>query len=270
VDVSSVVAALGAVSMLVAPGAEAQTETAEPAGPPRDIISRPLVLAPGAFDLRLTLAINLQQRLISEPTALSPDLWWGVLPRLTIGLIHSDDSLDQIATTGSFCVHADASAASTCARRYKGSGLDVRYSAREGQFALAPRVRVVIRDLDPVKPAMTGGALVRWAHGRFAILADPYLRVPLGNAKLGNRFAINVPVWLAIQPATGWMIALRGGFESDLAVIHDGSHIPAAIDTTACVTSHVDVGVEAGWGSLLGPQRDARHATLMVWAGWRD
>jgi hypothetical protein len=255
--------------LLMAPGAQAQTEPAEASPPPDDIISRPLVLAPGAFDVRLTLAVNLQQRLITEPTALSPDAWWGVLPRLTIGLIHSDDSLDQIAASGSFCVKTGQSTMSPCARFYKGSGIDVRYSAAEGHFALAPRLRVMIRDIDPVKPAATVGALVRWAHGRFAIIADPYLRVPLANAPLGNRLAINLPVWLAIQPAAGWMLALRGGFESDLVVIDDGGHVPIALDVTARATASLDLGLEGGWAGLLGPQHDARHATLMLWAGWR-
>lgn len=263
------VVALGAASMLMmAPGAQAQTEPAE--APPDDIIARPLVLAPGALGVRLTLAVNLQQRLITQPTALSPDAWWGVLPRLTIGLIHSDDSLDQIAASGSFCVKPGASTTSTCGRFYKGSGIDVRYSAVEGQFALAPRLRVVIRDIDPFKPAATLGALVRWAHGRFAIIADPYLRVPLANAPLGNRTAINLPVWLAMQPASGWMLALRGGFESDLVVIDDGGHVPVAFDVTARATPSLDLGVDAGWAGLLGPQHDARHATLMLWAGWHD
>src|SRR5690349_9012946 len=160
---------------------------AEPAASPDDLIARPLVLEPGTLDARLTLAINVQPRLITEPTALSPDAWWGVLPRLTVGLIHSDASLDQIATSGSFCIKTSTS---TCARLYKGSGIDVRYSAIEGQFALAPRLRAVIRDLDPLKPAVTLGALLRWTRGRFALTGDPYLRFPLANAPLGNRFAI--------------------------------------------------------------------------------
>jgi len=261
VDVSPVVVALGAAGVLVM----AQGAQAEPS--PDDVITRPLVLEPGAFDARLTLSINIQQRLVSEPTALSPDLWWGVLPRLTIGLIHSDDSLDQIATSGSFCVKTSTS---TCAQFYVGSGIDVRYSALEGQFALAPRLRAMIRDTDPFKPAMTLGALMRWTHGRFAIIGDPYLRVPLANAPLGNRFAINLPVWLAVQPATGWMLALRAGFESDLVVIRDGGHVPAGVDATARVTSNLDLGLEFGWAGLLGPQHDARHATLTVWAGWHD
>jgi hypothetical protein len=264
VDVLPAVVALGAASMFLV---ALQPQEARAQAAPDDLITRPLVLEPGAFDVRLTLAFDIQQGAIAEPTALSPDAWWGVLPRLTIGLIHSDASLDQIATSGSFCVRMNTS---TCAQRYKGSGVDVRYSALEGQFALAPRLRAVLRDTDPWKPAVTLGALVRWAHGRFAITGDPYLRVPLANAPLGNRFAINLPVWLAVQPAIGWMIALRSGFESDLVVIRDGGHLPFALDVASRITPSVDLGLEAGWAALVGPQHDARHATIMLAAGWHD
>jgi hypothetical protein len=251
--------------MLLTTSLDAAPAQAQPGASLDDIVARPLVLEPGTVDARLTLAINIQQLLIGEPTALSPDAWWGVLPRLTVGLIHSDASLDQIATSGSFCIRPSYS---TCAHHYKGSGIDVRYSALEGQFALAPRLRAVIRDTDPFKPAVTLGALLRWTRGRFAITGDPYLRVPLANAPLGNRIAINLPVWLAVQPGTGWMIAVRSGFESDLVVIRDGFHVPFALDVATRATDHVDLGVEGGWASLFGPQHDARHATLMLAAGW--
>ena len=205
-DVSPAVVVLGAASMWLMTSLDADRAHAQPGASPDDLVARPLVLEPGTVDARLTMAINVQPRLISEPTALSPDAWWGVLPRLTVGLIHSDASLDQIATSGSFCIKTSTS---TCAQRYKGSGIDVRYSALEGQFALAPRLRAVIRDTDPFKPAVTLGALLRWTRGRFALTGDPYLRVPLANAPLGNRFAINLPVWFAVQPKAGWMIAVR-------------------------------------------------------------
>jgi hypothetical protein len=262
VDVSPAVVALGTASMLWMIAQDAQ---AQPEAPPDDLITRPLVLAPGTIDLRLTLAINVQPRAITEPTTLSPDAWLGILPRLTIGLTHSDASLDQIATSGSFCVKQSTS---TCEHTYKGSAIDVRFSAMDGPFAVAPRLRAVIRNTDPFKPAVMLGALLRWTHGRFAITSDPSLRVPLANASLGNYTEINLPVWLAVQPAAGWMIAARGGYESDVNVIRDGGHIPFALDVAARATPSVDVSLEGGWASLLGPLHDARHATIMLAVGW--
>ena len=237
------------------------------ADPPDDLVTRPLVLAPGAVELRLTASINVQVRSIGVPLSLSPDAWWGVLPRLTLGVIHSDASLDQIATSGSFCVRQ--SAISTCDHFYHGTGIDVRYAALDGSFALAPRLRLLVRETDPFKPAVTLGALVRWSHGRFAIVSDPYLRLPLANHDLGNASAINLPLWLELQPAPGWLLALHTGFDADLVVIRDGGHGSFALEATARLRDDLDVGVSAGWGSLLGPQHDARHGTAMLSATWR-
>jgi hypothetical protein len=235
---------------------------------PDDVIARPLVLAPGAVEARVTAEINVQPRDIAHPMSLAPDVWYGLSPRWTIGLIHSDPSVDQIATTASFCVRE--SAISPCDRLYRGSGLDVRFDALAGQLALAPRLRVLIRDIDPFKPAITLGALARWVHGRFSIAADPYLRLPLANHALGNRAALVVPLWLAVQPAARWAIALRTGYDGDLAVLRDGGHGPLTLGVTSRVTDEVDLGLEAGWGSLLGPQHDAKHATILISAGWRN
>jgi len=258
VEVLRAVVALGAASTLAAAPAHAD---------PDDIITRPLVLERDGLELRLTAAVNLQQRRIGRPVSLAPDAWWGVSPRLTIGIIHSDASLDQVATSGSFCVRQ--SVLSTCDHLYHGGGLDVRYAALDGNTAVVPRVRAILRDTDPMKPAVTLGAMVRWTHGRFAIASDPYLRLPLANAALGNRSAIMLPVWLAVQPADGWRIALRTGFDADLVILRDGGHITIAVDATARVTREVDVDLEVGWGSLLGPQHDARHATVTLGAAWR-
>jgi hypothetical protein len=259
------------VSAVVTVGATAVLTTAlsRPArAEPDDLIMRPLVLAAGAVDLRLTAEINMQLRTMTTPLSLAPDAWWGVTPRWTLGIIHSDASVDQIATGASLCVRQ--SELSECDRLYRGGGLDVRFDALSGPLAVAPRMRVLIRDVDPFKPAITLGALARWTHGRFAITSDPYLRFPLANHAQGNRASLVLPLWLALQPAAGWAIALRTGFDADLVVLRDGGHGPLAVDVAARVTDEVDLGVEAGWNDLLGPQHDAKHGVLLISAGWHD
>jgi hypothetical protein len=257
VQVSPVVVAVLGAAALVPRTARAD---------PDDVIARPLVLAPGAIELRLTAEVNVQPREIGHPVALAPDAWWGLSPRWTVGIIHSDASLDQIATSASLCVRE--SAISACDRLYRGSGLDIRFGALAGELSLAPRMRLLIRDIDPVKPAISLGTLARWRRGRFAITTDPYVRLPLANHKLGNRAAIYLPLWFAVQPATGWAIALHTGFDADLVVLRDGGRVPVAIDVTARVTGDVDLGVIAGWGGLFGPQHDGKHGTLMIAASW--
>jgi len=235
---------------------------------PDDLVTRPLVLPTSAIDLRLTAEINVQPRFVGQPLSFAPDAWWGILPRWTIGLIHSSTSIDLFEAGATFCVRQSSLATSACHRLYHGSGLDVRFSALAGPLAIAPRLRLLVRDLDPVKPAATVGALMRWSHGRFAITSDPYLRLPLANHNLGNRAALVVPIWVAVQPARGWEIAVHTGYDADVVVLVDDGHIPLSLGVTQRVTGDLDLRVEAGWSRLLGPQHDLQRGALMIGAGW--
>ncbi|HEX4421579.1 MAG TPA: hypothetical protein VH165_26870 [Kofleriaceae bacterium] len=239
----------------------------EPSSAPDGMIARPLVLDAGTFDLRLTAEINIQSSLVSKPTSLAPDVWWGVLPRWTIGVIHSDASVDQLTTSATFCVRE--SDISPCDRRYRGTGLDVLFDALDGPLAVAPRLRVLLRDVDPWKPATTIGAALRWVHGRIAISGDPYLRLPLANAALGNRPAIDLPIWLAVQPAVGWQLGLGTGYDGDLVALRDDGRIPLAVSAATRLTRAFELGVVAGWPVFFGLQHDGRHGTVMISLDWR-
>lgn len=235
---------------------------------PNDIIARPLVLAEHQVDAQLIADVNLAPGLFAEPASLAPDVWFGVLPQLTVGLVHSMPSVDRFAPGATVCV---ATEPFLCPDRYHGSGIDVIYSAfAKGEFAVAPRGRFLIRQIDPVKPAITLGALVRWTRGRYAITSDPYLQLGLANTDRGNRHALFVPVEFAVQPLARWELALHTGFNSDLAVINDGWHVPIAVETRVSITAHIDVGMMLGYASLLGPQNTAKERALFFMFGYRS
>jgi len=225
-----------------------------------------LVLDGGEVDADVVVETSFDKQHIADPVSIAPDLWWGVLPQLTIGVIHSDASVDQIQAAATLCVrHSDL----FCGKTYRGSGVDIRWSALEGDFAIAPRVRLEVRDLDPWLPAVTLGALARWTHGRFAITSDPYLRLGLANQARGNRAALFVPVWLSDQISYRVELAVHTGFDSELAVIRDGYHIPIALLARVKVTAHFDAGIEGGFSTLIGPQNDSSFRALLVTLGWR-
>jgi hypothetical protein len=240
--------------------------TAPARAAPDDLVARPLVLDEGAVELRLTVEAGLRRRLLVRPLSFAPDAWWGVARGWTIGLIHSSASVDQIDAGATLCTRDLP--VPVCSHTYRGSGADVRYSARTGALAVAPRVRVLVREIDPFKPAMTLGALVRWTRGRFAITSDPFIRVPLASPELGNRASLSIPLWLAVQPAAGWMLAVHTGFDGDLAVLRDGSHSPFGVAATARVTGELDVVLEVGWPRLFGPQHDPKVGAILLAVDW--
>jgi hypothetical protein len=234
---------------------------------PDDMIRRPFVLDVGQVNAELVTEINVGHGGFGKPISLAPDVWVGVLPRLTLGLIHSNPSVDRFSPGATFCVrHLDI----RCDTTYHGSGVDVRWGALAGDLEVVPRLRVLVRELDPFKPAVTLGALVRWRHGRYAITGDPYLQLGLANTDQGNRHALFLPVQLSVQPRLRWEVVLRTGWHSDLAVIRDGWHVPVAIGTRARATAHIDVGAMLGFSTLLGPQNTAKERAVFLLLAYRS
>ncbi len=224
--------------------------------------AEPLVLAHGDVLTRLSIEINAQTRRYARPLSFAPDLWIGVTDRVTVGLIHSSQSVDRIESGATFCVRE---LASRCERAYRGSGLDLRFAWTP---AVVLRTRLLVRDVDPVKPAIAVGALLRWTHGRYAVTTDPYLRIGLANCETGNRDALVVPVWLGAQ-LSSVMLAVHTGIDSDLAVWRDGWHIPVAVVAEVEPARALTLGIEAGFSSLIGPQNTGDFRAVILYAGWR-
>ena len=246
---------------------------------PNDRIARPLVLAEHQVEANLTLDLNLAPGTVfAKPISLAPDVWFGVLPQLTVGLVHSMPSVDRFTPGATYCVVTEPF---LCPDAYHSSGIDALYSVHDdGELAVAPRLRFLIRQIDPVKPAITLGALVRWTRGRYAITGDPYLQIGLANTDQGNRHALFLPVTFAVQPIGRWEVALRTGFNSSLVryvdlkgekhIATDQWHIPIAIETRVRIDAHFDVGVMLGFSSLLGPQNTAKERALFFMLGYRS
>lgn len=235
---------------------------------PDDLVSRPIVLAQGQLEADLTAEINLAPAQIAQPLSLAPDVWFGATPKLTVGIVHSGPAIDRIEPGASLCLVQTGLPG--CSHVYRGGGADVLWSARDGELAIAPRARFLVRDVDPVKPAVTLGALVRWTRGRWAVWADPYLEVGLANLGDGNRAALFLPVGVTLQPTCRWAIDARSGWDSDLAVIRDGWYIPAWLGVRARATMHFDVGAAFGLFSALGPQNNISQRAAFVTVGYRS
>lgn len=236
-------------------------------GQARDIVERAVVLRSGALAAELTLEVNLAHNFWAEPLSLAPDVWWGVTDALTIGIVHSGQSVDRFVPGGSLCLRTDPL---YCDSLYRGSGLDARYLAvARGPLSIAPHVRALVRDVEPFKPAVTMGAIARWTRGRFAIESDPYLQLGLANTEDGNRAALFVPIQLAVQPTCRWLVSLDTGWNSELRLLRDGWHVPLGVGVRARATAHVDVGATLGFTTLLGPQNTPKQRALFVSVGWR-
>jgi hypothetical protein len=220
-----------------------------------------LVLAPGQVAASLSIEANLAPDLVAKPLAFAPDAWWGVAAGWTVGLIHSYWSLDRIEAGSSLCVRKSTLG---CDGVYHGGGIDVRWLAVSGAVEVAPRVRLLVRDLDPWKPALTVGALARWTAGRVSVTSDPYLQLGLANREQGNRSAIVIPIFVAVEPAAWATVALHTGYDTELVVWRDGWHVPLGVIAAVRPRDYLAIALEVGFTSLLGPQNTTKERALLL------
>jgi hypothetical protein len=221
----------------------------------------PLVLPRGELELRLSIEASLATRARARPLSYAPDAYYGVTDDVTVGVIHSSQSVDRIGTGTTFCVREQRF---RCDRLYRGSGLDARWAWRPG---VAWHARLLVRDVEPVKPAVTLGAALRWTHGRYAVTGDPYLQLGLANTDAGNRTVVVLPVYVSAALGAG-RIALHPGIDGELATWRDGWHVPLAALAELAPARAISFGVEVGFPSLLGPQNTAKNGALIVFAAW--
>ena len=220
------------------------------ADPPDDVIARSLVLAPGAVEAALALESNLGAGAVTDPISIAPDAWYGATPRLTIGVVHSANALSLVGSGDGVCL---GGVAHGCEQAYSNLGLEARWSLAAGEWSAAAHARLVVRRWSPWLPSARLGALVRWQRGRFAITADPYVQLGLLHRDLGNRAQVQLPLWLAVQPARGVALTLRTGVGGEVAVLGDAWGVPVGLGARVAITPRIDVAAEAAFVRLLGP-----------------
>jgi hypothetical protein len=224
-------------------------------------------LADGQVEADLTIEANMHPSEFAEPLSIAPDLWFGASDRLTLGVVHSDPAIDRLEPGASLCVRTFVMG---CDRVWQRGGIDALWTLQRGELAIAPRLRFLVRDVDPVKPALTIGALVQWSRGRWSAWADPYVMLGLMNQAEGNRSALFLPVTGTVHVTCRWAIDLRTGWDSEFHEWHDKWHVPMWLGTRVLASAHVELGLALGFFSALGPQNDGNERALFATGGFRS
>ncbi|HEU5059734.1 MAG TPA: hypothetical protein VFU21_24550 [Kofleriaceae bacterium] len=237
---------------------------------PAPLVRRPPWLAPGVCEASLAGEGNLSApgggTELLEPVSLAPDLHCGAAAGLTVGVTHSARALSLVDSGGGLCLTGEDGG---CPRPYDGGALDLRRAVPGGRAVrVALRARLVARSLAPFKPSARLGALVKigGAGGRLSLLADPHVSLGLANQDQGNRDAVSLPLVGQLQLGRRLALELITGVRGELAGFEEKLAVPIAFGAVVSPGAAFDVGLEAGWAKLLGPQNTfkQRHAALFV------
>ncbi len=237
---------------------------------PLEVVRRPPWLRPGLCEASLVGESNLSApgggTELWEPTSLAPDLHCGTPFGLTLGVTHSARARSLVDSGGGLCLTGEDGG---CPRPYDGAALDVRRPMPGGRAVrVALRARLVAKSLEPFKPSARLGALVRVGGrgGLLSLLADPHVSLGLANQDQGNRDFVALPLALELQVGRRVALELISGVRGEVAAFDEKLAVPIAFGIIATPTRDLDIGLEAGWPKLLGPQNTfkQRHAALIV------
>lgn len=217
-------------------------------------------LAPGECQATLVVESNLGVRRQFEPLSLAPDIHCGLEPRFTLGVTHSARSLSLVNSGAGLCVRGQEAG---CPHTYDSTALDALALVRAG---LAARARLVASSYSPFKPSLRLGALVQLRRGRAALLLDPHLQLGLANRDRGNRDELNLPVRGQLQLGSRFIVAVQTGVRGELATFGDAFAVPVGAGVHFSPAPAWNIGVEAAFPKLLGPQNTfkQRHLALFI------
>jgi hypothetical protein len=148
--------------------------------------------------VRALLGINLSSESSGDPVSLSPDVWYGVNDKLTVGLVHT-----LVGATGiygipgtSLCLTGDA-----CGDVYNFVGLDARYTLKsDAKMAIAFDGGLFMTALDPFQLALKLGASGRYrATKKLALDFSPNVFVGITEREgavmtQGNKEVLTLPM----------------------------------------------------------------------------
>ncbi len=248
------IASLGLCAVVAPAHADGSVASAQ------DLVTRPVVLPVGSVEVVGNVEGWLLPGHVLQAVSLAPDVYVGVTTQLTLGVITSNRALARLAAGAGVCFGSEHSG---CVARVSNIGIDAKFSLGRKSWTLAPHGRLVMRQFSPQKPALMVGALVGWQRGRWAVAADPYVQFGLLNQDRGNRNSVHIPIWLRVQPTCRWQLALRTGFDSDVAVLRDGWHGALGGVVTTAVRPDVDLELSGGVRSAFGPQNTAKERSIV-------
>jgi hypothetical protein len=229
----------------------------------------PLILPKGKIAVNVVLGVNLSTDAVAKPIAIAPDVWYGVAPKLDVGLVHSNYGLTGFwfQPGGGVCVTGEENG---CAKLYDGPvGLLARFLLAEGGVDLAANGGLVISSLDPMTLSLKLGVDGRWMSGKIAVLFNPYVGIGLTERDF-NKEEIGVPV------TVGYMVneKLHAGVQTGIAGPLDGFGdffiVPVGLGALFALNENMSVGGAFNFVNLAGNNGGADFRTLDLMLKWHN
>jgi hypothetical protein len=163
------------------------------------------------------IEMNLSTDLAFKPVSVAPDVWYGVLDELSVGLAHSANAMNGFygGVGSSLCLTGDENG---CDGVYRTVGLLARYNLIDTGMALAVNGGLLVSGLDPFRFGIQLGVAGRWEYKPIAVVFQPSIYVGLtaregeGETNIGgNGELITLPVAALYDVMPALAVGLQTG-----------------------------------------------------------
>jgi hypothetical protein len=274
---------LTCLSILALGGPALAQPTDEPPPPPAapaadgPSVGERVVLPAKRLYARAMLEIELSKGTAFDPVSLAPDVYYGVNPALTVGLVHSSlGATGFIGGSGSSLCFTGA-----CDGVYNRVGVDGRYHFATGKVAAAADFGLFVNDFDPFRLALKLGVVGRFRpapSSKLAVDFAPSLFIGITNrepaavmgmmaADTGNKEVFVVPGTVLYAVNKQLTALVQTGLALPFEKAGDLYFVPLSLGASYAVDKQISVEGAFSLLHLLGGSAipngvDARSFTI--------
>lgn len=198
-----------------------------------------------------TIGVNLSTDLAGDPISINPDVAYGVMPKLDVGLYHSNYGITDFwydgLVGGGICVSGDL-----CAEVYNGpTGILANYEIATGQMSLAAGGGLILTNVtDDADMGINikAGADMRYAlNDKMLIMASLNLFLNVSDRDVGTD-QLHLPVGLMYAVNDKIHAGVQTGIQAaDLGEIGDTYNVPLSLAGMMKIDEKLSVGGSLGF-----------------------
>lgn len=228
---------------------------------------RSLVTPSGSIALSVAVGVNLGAENVGNPVAIAPDVRYGVMDKLDVGLYHSTYGTSGFWNQegGGLCFTGDA-----CAELYDGpTALLANYSLGEGALSMAVSGGVIFTGISSdslLIDVKAGMKLSYVVSEKIGLSAEPALFVSATEREPETRDLLSVPLALMYMVNATVHAGVQTGIAGPLEGFGDGYKVPLSIASLVQIDGKLGVGGAFGFGNLFGKGGTADERNLSLFA----
>lgn len=257
---------------MAATTSETPAPAAEEGGATADAHS--MITPKGKLRIDVSIGVNMSKELVGKPISINPDVWYGVAPKLEVGLAHSSYGLTGFwgtdALGGGLCLTGTDNG---CAKFYDGPvGVLGRYALVEGDLTVAADGGVVIGSLDPMQLSLKVGVRGVKKMDKLMIGFAPFIALGLTERDAGNKEYLGVPVDVNYMVNDKLGVGVQTGIQGPLDGFGDAYFVPLSLAGMYQVNENINAGASFTLLRVAGFEGPgaADLRGLSVFASWHN